>query len=71
MSAILEPIIAVILRIIGWIFLYILALPILYIVTSPFVLIFAIFGKGSYKDKVKSGFKGVTDFWSWMGPGLP
>jgi hypothetical protein len=70
MLAIFEEILAILFRIIIHIFLILLALPFLLIIATPFVLIFALFGEGSYFNKIKSGYKGVADFWTRSGANL-
>jgi hypothetical protein len=67
----LEPVFALLFRLLFWIFAYFVALPLLWVISTPVILIVALFGNGTYAKNVASGYAGVRGFWLWIGPGTP
>lgn len=67
----LEPFLEVAARLLLWIGMYLIAFPVACILLTPIILLNALFGEGSYTDKVWSGYKGVCTGLLWAGPGGP
>ena len=63
MYAIVEIIFYFLLGLIWWIVL----LPLIWLVSAPFILIFAIFQKKRYQHAVANMFGSITDFWKEWG----
>lgn len=71
LHTIAEPVLTFLGRIVLWLILYLVAFPLLCIVSTPVILINAFFRGGSYSQNVISGYKGVCAWLVWFGPGLP
>lgn len=71
LDPLVEIVFSLILKVVVWVLIYAVALPILWIAFTPVVLINALFGPGPYVRKILSGYKGVRDGWLHFGPGLP
>lgn len=57
-----ELIFEVIGAVVWWILLHLILVPFIYIVASPIVLAVALFGSGTYGERVRSGYRAVQDF---------
>ena len=71
LTAILEPLLAMLAEVLLWMLLYLLAFPLACIFFTPVVLVFALFGPGTYRAKVFAGYKGVCQGVAFFGPGVP
>ena len=71
LTAILEPLLAMLGEVLLWLLLYLLAFPLACAVFTPVVLVFAFFGPGTYRSKVVAGYKGICQGVCSMGPGVP
>ena len=71
LTVILEPLLAMLGEVLLWVLLYLLAFPVCCILLTPVVLVFALFGPGTYSAKVVSGYKGICQGIGFFGPGVP
>jgi hypothetical protein len=63
MSVLLDLVFEVVGGVIWWILLHLILVPCIYVVATPLILIVALFGSGTYGDRVRSGYRAVQDFW--------
>ncbi len=58
-GAVIELVAEVVVGIIWWVVVTIVMFPILYIVGTPVALVVALFGHGTYGERVRSGYRGI------------
>ena len=47
-----------------WLILWVVLLPVCFVVSTPFILIGALFGEGDYVDKLRDRYTRVYYFWA-------
>jgi hypothetical protein len=68
----MNPILGIILECLGWCLRWVLLLPVLILVATPFILVVATFRPRPYRERVRELYGSVFDFWrSWGGDLTP
>jgi hypothetical protein len=60
MNPIAEVFVAILVGLLRWIFGTLLIIPLLWILLTPVILVFALFQTGAYWSNVSSGYKGIA-----------
>ena len=61
MGMLFELVFEVVAAVVWWILLHLIFAPFIYIIATPVVLIVALFGSGTYGNRVRSGYRALRD----------